>query len=93
MAQNVVIARGFRGEPKRLIARGAAEGRVLVGIAAESATDEAVDNVVSLPRSDVFEFEAKLFERLSEQWETMGQTDPDTWRALRPWGSRAHASA
>jgi hypothetical protein len=93
MAQDLVIARGFGGEPKRLTVRGAAEGRVLVGIADKNASDESVDNVVSLPRSNVFEFEAQLFKQLTEEWEMMGRTDPDTWRALRPWGSRARADA
>jgi hypothetical protein len=93
MAQSIVIARGFGGEPKRLLALSAEDGRVLVGVTEENANTESVDNFVSLPKSDVFEFEAQLFERLLEEWEMMGRTDPATWRSLRPWGARARAEA
>lgn len=91
MAEEIVIARGFQGEPKRLVARGAADGRVLVGIASENADDQSVDNVVALPRSDVFEWEPEVFRRLTIEWNGTGGTDPQTWAALRPWGSRVHA--
>lgn len=93
MTQTIVIARGFGGEPKRLVAKAVEDGRVLVGVTEEDAGEEAVDNVVSLPRSNVFSFDAALFDRLTTEWEVMGQTEAETWRALKPFGARALADA
>jgi hypothetical protein len=88
MSQTIVIVRGFEGEPRRLVVLDANSTRALV------ANPEIMDKItsgeshpVALMRSDVFRFDAAVFERLLSQWMIDGKTEPSLWRELEAWSA------
>lgn len=89
MSEPIVIARGFLGEPHRLLVIGAEQGRVTVAnprALKEVHEDDAA--TLCLPFSSVFEFDAEAFDALTEEFRSRGKTDSKSWRALSPWAPR-----
>jgi hypothetical protein len=90
--QGYVIIRAFEGEPLRRVVVDAYEGRVLVAHPDSLVRLESGDtSPLSVPRSDVFEFDGDLFQRLVDEWNHLGETRAVTWKALRQWEGRVHA--
>lgn len=90
--QDYVIIKAFGGEPLQRVVIDAYETRVLVAhpdSLARIASGES--SPLGLPRSDVFAFDGDLFQRLCDEWKASGETNPTTWRALRPWEGRIDA--
>lgn len=86
MMQNLVIVRGFEGEPVRMVVVGTDGNRVTVAhptMLEKIAAGESFP--VSLPLSDVYRFDSDLFERLLREWRGSSGTSPTTWEALSHW--------
>ncbi len=86
MRQSIVIVRAFAGEPLKRVVVEANEKRAAVAL------PETLDRIasgemiaISLPRSDLYQFEPIAFERLRAEWEREGSTNPQSWRRLKGW--------
>lgn len=84
MKQQIVIVRGDRGKPARLVAMQESNG--LIYVASERAAadpDSAFPAPIGVPANDVFPYEEGCFARLALEWETTGRVDNDSWDKLR----------
>jgi hypothetical protein len=86
MAYPAVMAKAYRGEPWRCFAlRTTERAAFLAGSNSLEAVEAGECQPVGFPIEDVFEFDADLFRKLSEQWEREGRTDDALWRLARPY--------
>lgn len=90
MTQSIVIVRGFKGEPRKLVALDWNDVRVQVGNPNSVSSAESVDNhTLSLPRADVFAFDPDALAALEREFSERGETNRASWGRLKPWASNA----
>ncbi len=84
MEHSTVLVRAIGGKPARLVAVDVGSGLIY---AANPASLERVavgeSWPVGFPEEDVFEFDEKAYEALSEKWRRLGALSRDDWRAFK----------
>ena len=86
MANTVVLARAYGGEPLQRVVVG--RGPRTVHIANPDyleAIREGQSSPVGFPEDDIFVFSSKAYETLCEQWQRNGVTDQKVWDGLLPY--------
>jgi len=90
MSHQIVIARGFQGQPRKLVALDWTDARVVVGNPTRISDVESVDNFsLSLPRADVFAFDPDVLAALEEEFRERGETKRASWQGLKHWSANA----
>ena len=74
MDRPLVIARGLRGQPLKLVAVSASKGLVyLANPALLKAIESGDSEPIGFPQADVFAFSARDFDVLIGEWEEKGE--------------------
>jgi hypothetical protein len=80
MQKQVVLVRGYCGEPVRLAAIGAAHGLIYVTSERCLEWGDSVPPSIGVPQEDVFVFDGEAYRSLRQAWEVGLPTDA-LWQA------------
>jgi hypothetical protein len=83
MSGELVIARGYGGQPLKRVAVQAREGLIYIANpAVVGAVNSGDSHPIGFPASDVYNFDETAFNALVMEWEERGETDRGLWSKL-----------